>query len=748
MSKLIRAEAESTRTKHNLMKNGTNQVTLKEIYEHIFPNATSETINQYMDEELAAEIDACYAFTPVIELIRLAHSKNIKIIIVSDTYLNKAYLTRLLASKLPPNVLSMITEIFCSCDHHYSKTNGLFKSVLTKMNIAPHSILHIGDNPTADFTSARKWGMHALHLLHQDNRTDEILRMQTIAASLFDNSIRVSRSAASPFRGLFASQLSTITAESLIGYVSAGPILYAFSRFIHDELNRIKATGKNPKVLFLMRDGYLPSLVCETIEGKPIGKPVRISRFTSFAASFRNQQDIESYLANNIQSQRYDDLARQLLLSDKMSAMILKRVAGKNNASQEFTKFILQADTVTAIVKESTAYRKRLIRYLENEVDLKANDYLFLVDLGYTGTTQNKLAPIFKDEMNVDMFGCYLISLCTHENAKFHSSRSGLFDTTRYDDNALVMLVTFIAVFEQICTTNDASVIDFDEQGNPIFSNVTIDEDQQSQLTLIQSECVRFARDAHDFCLKDGIKNSIDILRDTAGASLCRFIFFLTQIERECLQTFKFELNLGTKDLLELINVDSGLTGLRRRGWLHSLKDSSKSKRMNYPAELRAINYSLILSILAEHRFGLKIALSDLSQQRETIEIVIADGNEYSKMSFDAMPTYDGFFSMLIPVVNTQCEIGMCFGQKYHWIEFESAQLINFDHLYTNTEIENTEDASPYLTVKHLIDHGSDVYQCESAEGMLIFVPNTTKTKFANATYILRVVFRPVGVRR
>src|SRR6185437_8183500 len=102
--------------------------------------------------------EACYAFSPIIELIRLAHSKQIKIIIVSDTYLNKAYLTRLLASKLPADVMSMITEIFCSCDYYYSKTTGLFKSVLTKMNIAPHTVLHIGDNPTADFTSAKNGG--------------------------------------------------------------------------------------------------------------------------------------------------------------------------------------------------------------------------------------------------------------------------------------------------------------------------------------------------------------------------------------------------------------------------------------------------------------------------------------------------------------------------------------------------------------------------------------------------------------
>ncbi len=414
ISKLMRVEAESFCMVRNQMRYGTSQVTLKEIYQQIFPHANDSHIQTFMEEELAAEVEACYAFAPIVEVIRAAYAKKIKIIIVSDTYLEKAYLSRLLTSKLPADAMAAISEIICSCDHKQSKANGLFIPVLQKMHVSANAILHIGDNPISDFAAATTQGMNALHLLHHEDAMEEVLRMQTISASLFDTAIRVSRAAPSPFRGLLATGISHATAESLIGYAATGPVLYAFAHFIHHEVEKLKNQGKNPKILFLMRDAYLPSLVCETMEGKTIGTQVRISRFVSYAASFRTPHDIESYLKNNINSERFEDLCRQLLIPENISTPVIKKISGKTDAIQQFCAFVFQADTMHMIFQASIDFSKRLIRYLEKEIDLKPEDCLLLVDLGYTGTTQIKLAPILKDEINIDVIVCYLISLRTH----------------------------------------------------------------------------------------------------------------------------------------------------------------------------------------------------------------------------------------------------------------------------------------------------------------------------------------------
>src|SRR5262249_4525297 len=76
-----------------------------------------------------------------------------------------------------------------------------------------------------------------------------------------------------------------------LGYAAAGPIFYAFGRFILDEL----AATPRAKPLFLMRDAYLPQKVTAAIAGGSVGAPVSVSRFGAFAASFRSADAVERH---------------------------------------------------------------------------------------------------------------------------------------------------------------------------------------------------------------------------------------------------------------------------------------------------------------------------------------------------------------------------------------------------------------------------------------------------------------------
>ncbi|RWK54341.1 MAG: hypothetical protein EOR76_37115 [Mesorhizobium sp.] len=76
------------------------------------------------EAEIRTEMDVCFAFSPYVELIRLAHARGIKIIIVSDTYLREDELRRLLARHLPEDVMQAINKIYCSVDYGTSKSNA------------------------------------------------------------------------------------------------------------------------------------------------------------------------------------------------------------------------------------------------------------------------------------------------------------------------------------------------------------------------------------------------------------------------------------------------------------------------------------------------------------------------------------------------------------------------------------------------------------------------------------------------
>src|SRR5690606_1798302 len=103
-----------------------NEVNLNEIYQMGFPFFTQSERDILVEEEIATETEVCYAFPPIIELIRHAHELGIKVIIVSDTYFNENQLQRILKKVLPEDIQRIINKVICSCDYVASKTEGLF----------------------------------------------------------------------------------------------------------------------------------------------------------------------------------------------------------------------------------------------------------------------------------------------------------------------------------------------------------------------------------------------------------------------------------------------------------------------------------------------------------------------------------------------------------------------------------------------------------------------------------------------
>lgn len=738
----LRRQAESHARDLSRLRSGESEVTLEDIYQAHHPQITKAQSEGLSSQELETELDVCYAFPPVIELIRKAARQGLKIIIVSDTYLNKQQLTHLLREKLPQDVMRMISSIYCSCEYGKSKKAGLFHLVLDNLKISPKSVLHIGDNPIADFHAPRELHINALTFIHHYPALAELIRMHALAGSYIDPEIRNSRPLTHPFRGLFASQAKRQeAAETTLGYATLGPLMYAFARFILRETSLVNQSGKPPKVLFLMRDAYLPSLACQALAGYELGSRVRISRFAAYASSFRSRNDIDTYLSERVQSKRFDEMSKQLLLSEESADFILKQTEKSRNPVDEFIKFIHQPKTQQEIFDASAAYRKRLFKHLQNETSLEQGDSVVFIDLGYSGTAQRRLAPVFKDEFNVKITGRYLISLPCHDP---DSTRSGLLDTSNLDENALIMLVSYIALLEQMCTSNEKSVIDYDEHGNAVYAETAFGAEQYEKLQKVQSECLRFIHDIKEYQQQIRSDFSDEILRDAAAINLCRLLFLPLKTELEFLQTFHFDFNLGCDEVIRVFDVHKGLEGLRRRSWLHCSKETSKNMRTNYPAEWRSASLELALTLMSQHRFGLEFALNDLSHRRESLEILVFQGQQVTPLSLESMPTHDGYFSLMIPVVSPDCPIAIRFGAVYKWVEIESAELIELTTLYSSREVEHTHNASTCMSLNEMKHHDSGLFECLTGNAVLIFDP---AGKIGSVRQILRIIFRPI-VRR
>lgn len=260
---------------------------------------------------------------------------------------------------------------------------------------------------------------------------------------------------------------------------------------------------------------------------------------------------------------------------------------------------------------------------------------------------------------------------------------------------------------------------------------------------MIQAECIRFAKEANQFFKTANTQLSLHLLRDTALAELTRMLFLPTASELEYLQSFEFDLNLGTRDLLNVFDKEKGLTGLRRRG-LYFMEKNLQSMRTNYPAELRSAGLELVLTLMAQHRIGFDLRADDLSLRRETLNVIAIHGGNATQTSIQASPTHDGYFALIVPVGYGDFQIGVQFGLNYKWVQIESTELIVTSALYSSRESNHTEDAAANIIVDQMSDKGSGLFECLSNTSLLVYVPQGRR---GDHHYALRIIFRPIEIK-
>lgn len=188
--------------------------------------------------ECRMELKCAVANKTIYEVYKYCLESGKKIYAISDMYLPEECIRKML-EKCGYN----IEKIYVSQEHNASKGSGkLFQIFLTKNNITPDKVIHIGDNYKADILGAQK------------NRISSIL-IPNINDRLRYSKQNVKRSAEKNIlyqsinnRLAFIENIAEKT-----GYEVLGPILYYFVRWLEIEL---KNNDIN-KVYFLSRDGYL-----------------------------------------------------------------------------------------------------------------------------------------------------------------------------------------------------------------------------------------------------------------------------------------------------------------------------------------------------------------------------------------------------------------------------------------------------------------------------------------------------------
>jgi FMN phosphatase YigB (HAD superfamily) len=737
----LRISIETEARKYRRIADGSNEVSLADIYRAGLPDVSELDLQALMHEELDEEKQACFAYAPIIRLIQGARDAGMKVIIVSDTYFSETQLRELLAHCLPEETMAAISRVFCSNAFGISKAGGMFQPVLENVGCSPERIVHIGDHPQADLEAALAAGMKAFQLDRWQDSARQILQMNGNAARQIQPELGIRRPVPSPFHAVFAhNPLSEQHSAAVLGFNGLGPIIWSFARWLREEGRELTKEGPC-KYLFLLRDGYLPKLAFDLVNDNAniSSYAVEISRFTSYAASFRSEADVLEYLVR-LEGPDLEPMCKQLLLPEKLKRSIMGQVERSSQPQQTFRKLIRKKSTLKKIFQASQAFRERLLTYLMRTVDLREGDRLILVDLGYSGTAQNRLQPVMEQEWKVSVFGLYLL---LYNKPGWQQTRKGMIDPKLVDDAAISTLVPYVAALEMVCTNNAGSVVNYTEKGTSVRKEPDLPEEQYDMVGKVQQHVLRFVKQAQTCVAEMDMVGEIDSLREAALAALARLSFYPIREEIEAMKSFYLDVNLGTDLKIQLFDTDIALEGLQQSGLFYAMTE----QRMNLPMELCFHGLELSYTFFMQHRFAQNLRLEDFAVRRETVPVMLVRGSEASRTDVSAYPTYDGFYSMIIPIGQMEYELGIQFGECYRWLQLKSVTAVSAAELFQKKSVgelrhDSEIDLLHLLVYDQIQQHEGGLLACESKAGFVyVPMPESAQTKGNMACL---VIFRPL----
>lgn len=740
----IRERAESACRKRKMIIGGSSEVKIGDIYRYALPQANANLIEQLVELELREEEHACFIFRPALDLLAKAKAQGLKTMIVSDTYLSASQLKHLLDTAIQaagqPNP---IDEIFTSSDFNCSKSNGLLGKVSAKLGINPNKIVHIGDNKGADFEGARRSGVRGIHLKRHSDTVETVERMTFMVSKLLDPDTVQKAPTPALHHHTWATLTDPVSPEQLVAWCALGPVMVNYVRWVNDQAKILINEGARPRLVFLMRDGFLPYEIFKVIAQGDTdlsyvpAATVDVSRFVATACSFFGKENVQDYLRSGVSANNTRAALKQLLFTDVEIEQTAVRYGHSDADWNTFCEDMTTSTSLRKIVPRSEIFRNRFLRYFESQVNPKKGETLLFIDLGYAGTIQNLLAPLLEKIFEVHVKGKYLL---VQDIAHPPRNIEGFISSKHIDTLAIDTLLSQIKTLEQLCCNSNSSTVGYRDDCTPIYKSSNITQEQKDIRALIQRNALNFAEQAH---IDAVLSRPGDIAaRRATLASLGRLLLLPTEKEVQLLAGFAHDVNLGTSMIEKMVDTQRSQTDLWRRGllYLNGVDRSAPAHEL-----VTAGTIDLPLFNLTANRFGLDVRSLDFQKSEEKIRVLISDGQNFFHHDVATYRTFDGFRLLLLPLPAATAGVGLLLGQICRWIQVESASLCDFDTAFNNSQsMRNSVHLTDQLKVESCTSHGSQLFEFKEQSG-LIFCPlkdNPLRSKARKQVYAF--VYRPL----
>ena len=356
-----------------------------------------------------------------LKLLSLTHKLEKKILIISDTYLEKQVIADMVKDCIP----EMDYALYVSSDSGNTKHTGkLFAQILVEHDLTPDAMIHVGDNEHSDRTVPEEMGIKTYKI----NRSHDafighpyygktwkkyfIDRKKSLGQSLC-TAIIANRLFAMNRRNCLELKDAYLSPYN-IGYTLLGPLLLGFSQF----LVRTAREQKYSKLFFISRDGYYMKVAYDIIRSYAPGLPESAYLFSSRRLLYSStMSDLDSVL--EVADRDYHDTTlgnflknRFNLDPDKNRKYLRKRIrkAGFGSLDSGISRYRnhdklidLLKSLQRMVIQQNRDVSTEYTGYLES---LGITDGAAFVDIGYCGTIQKAVRRL----IGVKAGGIYLIT--------------------------------------------------------------------------------------------------------------------------------------------------------------------------------------------------------------------------------------------------------------------------------------------------------------------------------------------------
>lgn len=491
----INCEANSRTEKNN------NETSLDEIYE-LIENKTKEKMDYVKKREIELELEFITANPFMKEIFEYAKIQNKNIILISDMYLPKDIVRKLLKKADYDDV-----PLYISCEYHANKgTTELYDLVCKKEKLNKNKWVHIGDNKYSDYEQAKKFGIDAI-LYDKVNTKDKLKEPKTIESSII--------------RGIqnnYVYNGKELSYWEKFGVLYASPIYFGFTNWL------FKLTKNEDNLFFLARDGYIIKKIYdmflnyEKSDIKTYYLYCSRKTFQLPALLDKSKDELINFLVPFIDDVEFNvsiaDILKSLNLDFKNYKYELSifgfenenEIITKNNHYQakKFFKYIY-SDIEIDIINN----RNKVIKYLKQE---KVYDYekINIMDIGWGGSAQEAM-NIFTGK---EIMGYYLGTIPTHKKDILCNSLGFAFDEAK-PNKYYKKIFHMPMMYELIFSAPEGTTLNFKQEDNkiiPILDNY--DEDNIKIVNILQNSAISiiktyisFSKYLNNFSAEDSIFN-------------------------------------------------------------------------------------------------------------------------------------------------------------------------------------------------------------------------------------------------